>query len=94
MASLGFVGLGAGLMGVVWLVTHLMLENGHLREKVRRLEEHARKRIPYGVAEELLDGMAAYDHISMLIDELAAIRDNGRAHFTRALSVGTKREGK
>lgn len=86
------LGAGAGLSGLVAILVHLSCRNRDLEQRVTRLEETSRKRMPYAAADELLDAMAALDKLTMDVDVLNAIKENARGHIANALRVGTKEQ--
>ena len=71
----------------------LNIENGTLSERVRVLEESARKRMPYEAYEAMLDAMAGLDVEEREAQFHSNIRENIRAHIYRAMTIGTNREG-
>lgn len=69
-------------------------ETSHLDQRIRQLEEAARKRVPYRTQEELLDAMAALDAFDREVDLGKAMIHNAKAHIAKGLEIGTKREEK
>ena len=65
-----------------------------LEERMKKLEEANRKRMPYAAYEELLNAMAALDVHEREIDFEKSVMENAKAHLTKAMSAGTKREEK
>ena len=63
-------------------------------ERMKKLEEANRKRMPYAAYEELLNAMAALDVHEREIDFEKSVMENAKAHLTKAMSAGTKREQK
>lgn len=80
---------GAGLLGIILVVLGLAAKNRDMDRRVSKLEEASRKRIPYGVAEEVMDAMAALDKFVFEKEFYDGLVDNVRGHLTNALKTGT-----
>jgi hypothetical protein len=63
-----------------------------MEERITRLEQASKHRLPYKAFEEILNGMAALDVRDREVEFEKSLLDNARTHFTNALQVGTKRE--
>jgi len=85
------------LFGAVGLIREYMnikrTVDSH-EERMKKLEEANRKRMPYAAYEELLNAMAALDVHEREIDFEKSIMENAKAHLAKAMSTGTKREEK
>jgi len=81
-----------GLAGLIVLVAAQVRKNRDMERRVTKLEEAGRKRIPYGVAEEVMDAMAALDKFVFEKEFYDGIVDNVRGHLANALKTGTKDE--
>jgi hypothetical protein len=65
-----------------------------LTRRVRELEKANVQRLPYKSFEEILNGMAALDILERESEFKRDVIANAKAHFTNAMSTGTKREKK
>lgn len=64
----------------------------HLEKRVDDLEKANRQRLPYKSFEEILNGMAALDVLERETDFKQNVIANAKAHFSKAMAAGTKRE--
>jgi hypothetical protein len=63
-----------------------------LDQRIAKMEQASRLRMPYRAFEEILNGMAALEVRDREVELEKNILENARAHFSNALKVGTKRE--
>lgn len=63
-----------------------------LTKRVRDLENAQLQRLPYKSFEEILNGMAALDILEQEADFKTEVIRNAKAHFSNAMTAGTKRE--
>jgi hypothetical protein len=82
--------VGAGATALLMMVRGLHRQITELKERIAKLEEAGRKRMPFGAVDEILDGIAV---LSRLDDDLELKRDYlhvGLAHIKKAIQTGTK----
>ncbi len=99
--AIAFFFIGAGVMGLIWLVMHLFgvvrRQNAtitDLQQRVSGLEETARTRMPHEAKRELLDALAVISHTleEREIDE--TFLRNVAGHINNAIEVGAIRQGR
>jgi len=65
-----------------------------LTRRVRDLEKANLLRLPYKSFDEILNGMAALEILEREANFKQDVIANAKAHFTKAMAAGTKRETK
>lgn len=65
-----------------------------LEERMKKLEEANRKRMPYEAFERILDARAALNKEKEEFQFFVSLIENAEAHLDKAMSAGTKREEK
>lgn len=85
------------LFGAVGLIREYMnikrTVDSH-EERMKKLEEANRKRMPYEAFERILDARAALNKEKEEFQFFVSLIENAEAHLDKAMSAGTKREEK
>lgn len=74
--------------------TQLTTRIGLQEERIAKLEQAARLRMPHKAVEDILDAMAALDKEQTEMKFHLSLSENIKGHLINALSAGTKREKK
>lgn len=88
-----FLLIGAFIVLCAWMFYREFQRKMHeLDERIKKLESATPKRMPHASQEEILDGMAALEVLMREFTFGVDVVENAKAHFAKALQVGTKRE--